>query len=234
MTLTPDRSPGAYRVSAELLARPDFRAACRVRDFAKIFKLMRQYDGASQDRISSPVEGLSQSRISRIVRGDDRIASLDLIERVADALRIPGSYFGLAARDWETLELPSAPAPVPPPQTEPAAAPTQAPPPPGGLIVEADEATLCYEDGTYHAHQLRRLMNAGAEPVTRYLMRISVDRFPGDPERSARLYRSNPLRWDDLRLSATCNGETMHWKVKTDWDALKEVWLLFENSRGHF
>jgi peptide deformylase len=26
----------------------------------------------------------------------------------------------------------------------------------------------------------------------------------------------------------------MHWKVKTDWGALKEVWLLFENSRGRF
>jgi peptide deformylase len=26
----------------------------------------------------------------------------------------------------------------------------------------------------------------------------------------------------------------MAWQVKTDWDALKEVWLLFENARGRF
>ena len=240
MTQTPDAPTGSYRVSAELLARPEFRAACAVRDFGTIFRLMRKYDGASQDRISSPVDGLSQSRVSRIVRGEDRIASLDLIERIADALRIPGGYFGLAPRKWETQTKTPAPAPVPAQASnQPApAAPTPAPAavtaPAGGLVVEVDEATLRYDDRVYHAHQLRRLVNTGTEPITRYLMRISVDRYPGDPERSARLYRANPLRWDELRLSATCNGEPMHWQVKTDWDALKEVWLLFENSRGRF
>ena len=92
----------AYRVSAALLAREDFRAACRERDFRTVFQLMRKYDGASQDRISSPVEGLTQSRVSRIMRGDDRVASLDLIERIVDSLQIPGSYVGLVPRAWET------------------------------------------------------------------------------------------------------------------------------------
>ncbi len=233
VTHTPDVPAGLYRVSAELLARPEFRAACSIRDFGAIFKLMRKYDGASQDRISSPIEGLSQSRVSRIARGEDHIASLDLIERIADALRIPGGYFRLAPRPWET----SAKAVV----LEPASAPVSSPAPltsrtpsPGGLVVEVDEATLRYDDGVYYPHQVRRVVNTGTEPVTRYLMRISVDRYPGDPERSAQLYRANPLRWEELRLSATCNGEPMHWKVKTDWDALKEVWLCFENSHGRF
>ena len=95
----------AYTVSPELLARDDFRAACRMRDFGRVFKLMRQYDGASQDRICSPVEGLTQSRVSKIMRGDDRVATLDLIERIIDALRIPGDYVGLATRDWEARAL---------------------------------------------------------------------------------------------------------------------------------
>ncbi|WP_254668618.1 peptide deformylase [Frankia sp. CgS1] len=218
---------------------------------------MKKYDGASQNRIASPVEGLSQSRVSRIMQGEDHIARLSLIERITDALRIPGSYFHLAARPWEaardvreppgppTVPAGSGPTPVAhvaTPSVDPAPAPGpvvaespgRLPPGPGGLVVEEDRAELRYDDSMYVAHQRRRLLNAGSEPVTRYLMRISVDRFPGDPERSARLYRSDPLRWEDLQLSAHCGGEQMAWQVKTDWDALKEVWLLFENSRGRF
>lgn len=94
----------AYTVSPALLAREDFRAACTGRDFGQMFKLIRQWDGASQDRMSSPVEGLSQSRVSKIMKGEEKIASLDLIERIADSLRIPGDYFGLLPRQWEALE----------------------------------------------------------------------------------------------------------------------------------
>ena len=91
----------SYTVSPTLLARDEFREACGTRDFGRLFALMRQYDGASQDRISSPVEGLTQSRVSKIMNGNDRVSSLDLIERISDGLRIPGNYFGLAARAWE-------------------------------------------------------------------------------------------------------------------------------------
>ncbi|KJE24378.1 N-formylmethionyl-tRNA deformylase [Frankia torreyi] len=248
---------GPYRVSRILLARSDFRTACETRDFRTAFRLMKKYDGASQNRIASPVEGLSQSRVSRIMQGEDHIARLSLIERIADALRIPGAYFQLAARPWEATDeagdAPRSPgaratepggrmAPPPPGSSaaitaaEPvgAARATRAGPDPGGLVVEEDRAELRYEDGMYVAHQRRLVLNTGVEPVTRYLMRISVDRFPGDQERAARLYRSNPLRWEELQLSAHCGDEQMSWQVKTDWDALKEVWLLFENNRGRF
>ncbi|WP_261565721.1 peptide deformylase [Frankia gtarii] len=251
---------GPYRVSRVLLARPDFRTACETRDFRMAFRLMKKYDGASQNRIASPVEGLSQSRVSRIMQGEDHIARLSLIERIADALRIPGAYFHLAARPWEATGEPGDGVPrtrgtgarpagpggeVPPPPggaASPiaAAAPAESSrtarggPDSGGLVVEEDRAELRYEDGMYVAHQRRRVLNTGIEPVTRYLMRISVDRFPGDQERSARLYRSNPLRWEELQLSAHCGDEQMSWQVKTDWDALKEVWLLFENNQGRF
>jgi hypothetical protein len=90
-----------YTVSPQLLARDDFRAACRERDFGEVFRLMRKYDGVSQDRMSSPIEGLGQSRVSRIMRNKERITTAEVIERIADAVRIPGNYLGLAPRPWE-------------------------------------------------------------------------------------------------------------------------------------
>jgi len=102
------------------------------------------------------------------------------------------------------------------------------------LVVEHDEAVLHYDGETYTATMRRRIRNVAAEPVTRYLVRISVDRHPGDPERSNELYRRLPLRWDDLALEARAAGEPMRWEAKHDRDAFKEVWLLFENEHGRF
>ncbi|GAA1439464.1 hypothetical protein [Nocardiopsis tropica] len=70
--------------------------------------------------------------------------------------------------------------------------------------------------------------------MTRYLIRISVDRYPGDPEQSNTHYRAHPMTWDELDLKATCQGETMRWQAKHDRDAFKEVWLLFDNEHGRF
>ncbi|MEU6942147.1 hypothetical protein ACFYX6_21515 [Streptomyces bacillaris] len=74
----------------------------------------------------------------------------------------------------------------------------------------------------------------GTEPVTRYLSRISVDRYPGDPERSNTLYRAHSLAWNELNLTATCRDETMHWQAKHDRNAFKEIWLLFDNEHDRF
>lgn len=111
-----------------------------------------------------------------------------------------------------------------------------------GVTVIEDHAELRYNpsDGTgtysgvYTAAQRRVLYNAGPEPVTRWLMRISVDRYPGQPDRSNALYRQRPLRWDELHLTATCDGQPMTWQVKVDRDAVKEIWLLFANSERQF
>jgi transcriptional regulator with XRE-family HTH domain len=106
--------------------------------------------------------------------------------------------------------------------------------PAAGLLVEHEDARLTYRDHTYHVVMRRRLRNVGNEPISRFLMRISVDRYPEDPERSNRLYRTHPLTWDELRLTADCRGEPMAWKAKHDRDAFKEVWLLFENGTSRF
>jgi peptide deformylase len=104
----------------------------------------------------------------------------------------------------------------------------------GGLVVEEDHAELSYDGALFRASQRRLLRNTGTEPVTRYLVRISVDRFPGQPDRSNALYRARPLTWDQLGLTAACDGEQMTWRVKADRDAFKEAWLCFENTRGRF
>ena len=102
------------------------------------------------------------------------------------------------------------------------------------LVVEHDNAELVYDGRSYRAIMRRRLRNASDHPVTRYLIRISVDRFPGNPERSNQLYREDPLTWQELDLEARCGDEAMTWKVQHDRDAFKEVWLLFENDDGRF
>jgi peptide deformylase len=102
------------------------------------------------------------------------------------------------------------------------------------LVVEHEIAQLTYQDGVYHSRIRRQLRNTGDQPVTQYLVRISVDRYPGDPERSNRLYREDPLTWEEIGLSGQCGDEPMTWRVKHDRDAFKEVWLLFENEDGRF
>ncbi|WSB58626.1 helix-turn-helix transcriptional regulator (plasmid) [Streptomyces cellulosae] len=102
------------------------------------------------------------------------------------------------------------------------------------IVVEHDAARLDYDGRAYRLTMRRLLRNTGSAPITRYLIRISVDRYPGDPERSNAHYRAHPLTWDELALTATCRGEAMRWEAKHDRDAFKEVWLLFDNDQGRF
>jgi peptide deformylase len=111
--------------------------------------------------------------------------------------------------------------------------------PPGtGLVVEQEVASLSYSEEVYHCTIRRSLYNAGTEPVTRYLVRIAVDRFPHEAERSNRHHRDHPLTFAELDLQAFCGDgdarERMEWRAKHDRDAFKEVWLLFENEQGRF
>ena len=102
------------------------------------------------------------------------------------------------------------------------------------LLVEHEQAELTYREGMYETRIRRLLRNTGHQPVTQYLIRVAVDKYPGDPERSNQLYREDPLTWEEVGLAATCGDETMTWRVKDDRDAFKEVWLLFENGDGRF
>ena len=116
--------------------------------------------------------------------------------------------------------------------------PAQWMPPGTGLIVEQEVAALTYTDGAYRCRIKRSLYNAGNEPVTRYLMKIAVDRYPHDPTGSNRHHREHPLTWEELDIEAVAGdgdaAEPMQWRLKLDRDASKEVWLLFANDHGQF
>ena len=118
------------------------------------------------------------------------------------------------------------------------AVPGQWLPPGAGLIVEREIAELTYTGGAYRCRVRRSLYNAGSEPVTRYLVKISVDRYPQDPTGSNRHHREHPLTFEEMALEALAGEgdaiEPMQWRVKLDRDAAKEIWLLFANDRGQF
>ncbi|MFI5689752.1 helix-turn-helix domain-containing protein [Streptomyces sp. NPDC051636] len=64
----------------------------------------------------------------------------------------------------------------------PASRPTEQPYATGSaIVVEHDAARLDYDGSLYRLTMRRLLRNTGTAPITRYLIRISVDRYPGDP-----------------------------------------------------
>ncbi|WP_329401668.1 helix-turn-helix domain-containing protein [Streptomyces melanogenes] len=85
---------------AELLASPEWQEACRRRDFASVFRLAKAKAGIYPSRIAS-LCGMTPSRVGEIMAGRRSLAHIDVIERVADGLRIPGAMLGLAHRPWE-------------------------------------------------------------------------------------------------------------------------------------
>ena len=188
----------------------------------------REVAGCSQKRLSGLV-GYTPSYVSKVERGtvmasrsfaesaDQHLrAGRALVRRwkeMHDALAESGAV-GTRHRDDEGDSSQAAPEPE--------------------LVVDHEHAELTYRDGVYRAVIRRLIRNTGAQPVTQYLVRIAVDKFPGDPQRSNALYREDPLTWDEIALSATCRDEPMTWRVRYDRDAFKEVWLLFENADGRF
>ncbi|MPZ26639.1 MAG: helix-turn-helix domain-containing protein [Micromonosporaceae bacterium] len=106
-----------------------------------------------------------------------------------------------------------------------------------GPVVDEEVASLSYQDQFYRCVVQRSIFNAGTEPIARWLARIAVDRYPHDPEHSNAHHRAHPLSLAELELFAVHGvdrSEPMRWRAKHDRDALKEIWLLFENDAGRF
>ncbi|MGW4072640.1 helix-turn-helix domain-containing protein [Streptomyces asiaticus] len=83
------------------MASNEWRDACQRRDFARIFRLVKLKAGIYPSRIAA-LCGMTPSRVGEIMAGRHALAHIDVIERVADGLRIPGAMLGLAHRPWET------------------------------------------------------------------------------------------------------------------------------------
>lgn len=190
--------------------------------FIAELKRWRDVRGLSQTKLASAM-GYDRSYISKIENGAER-PNHAFTKRADEVLEAGGAL----RRAFQSAAVK---------RTEPIVTPqpvSELPDAASSLIVEHDDAELIYNNGTYRLVQRRRLFNGGNEPVARYMIRISVDRYPGDPERSNELYRNDPLTWEELLLEASCGDEPMLWKVRHDRDAFKEVWLLFENEDARF
>ncbi|MEU9183339.1 peptide deformylase [Streptomyces sp. NPDC048484] len=196
----------------------------QLQDDAFIAELKRWRDvrGLSQTALAKRV-GYTPSYISKVEGGTQR-PSAEFATAADRELRAGGAL----SRAYSSLE----------PRTP--AAHTSAPENTSGdthsanLLVEHEDTTLHYDGHVYRATQRRRLYNDSPDPVTRYLIRISVDRYPGNPERSNQHYRHNPLTWEEINLSASIGSEPLTWRVKHDRDAFKELWLLLENENGQY
>ncbi|WNI29309.1 helix-turn-helix domain-containing protein [Streptomyces sp. ITFR-6] len=94
------RSQDHRALPAELLASAEWQEACRGRDFARIFRLVKVKAGIYPSRVAALCD-MTPSRVGEIMAGRRGLAHIDVIERVADGLRIPGAMLGLAHRPWE-------------------------------------------------------------------------------------------------------------------------------------
>jgi tetratricopeptide (TPR) repeat protein len=100
---------------AHLLVDPVFAAACAGRRIGPVFQAAKRV-GVGAAQIARRT-GLSTSRVSEIMSGERVVSSMDVIERIADGLHIPGRMLGLADRPWETTPGPAAYQPAVIPET---------------------------------------------------------------------------------------------------------------------
>ncbi|WP_414168691.1 hypothetical protein ACMATS_20875 [Streptoverticillium reticulum] len=82
-----------------LLASAEMIEACRDHDFSAIFQLAKRagmYPALIGRRI-----GVTPSAATEILKGRRTVREFQLVQRIADGLRIPGHMLGLSRRDWE-------------------------------------------------------------------------------------------------------------------------------------
>lgn len=204
----------------------DERAAAEA--FIAELRRWREVCGLSQKRLAGDM-GYDASYISKIESGQQQ-PTRDFAARADEVLQAGGSL----TRRWRDYAAARSGRRRSRSSVREAPLPDAAAVAPGNLIVCHEQAELRFGDGAYHARMRRQLHNASDAPVTRFLIRVAIDRHPGQAERSNDLYRHQPLTWEELHLAAACDGEPMAWQVKHDRDAFKEIWLLFENDQGKF
>ncbi|KOX00533.1 NsdA [Streptomyces sp. NRRL B-1140] len=97
----PDRP---QELPARLLTDPEMIDACRVRDFARVFRLVKVRAGIYPSMIARRCD-LTPSRVGEVIAGRRHLLHMDVVERISDGLRIPGDMLGLARRAWETPQV---------------------------------------------------------------------------------------------------------------------------------
>ena len=98
----PERASDPITIPDALWQLPQMIEALKSRDIGTVFRLVRQYGGASQARIAAAV-GMTQGKVSETMKpGGRQILALEVFERIADGLQMPDSArmaLGLAPRN---------------------------------------------------------------------------------------------------------------------------------------
>ena len=92
-------------VPAEFWQRQEVTETLQTRDIARLFRLLRQYCGASQTRIGTTV-GMTQSTVSLIINRNKPVTTLAVLERIADGLGMPDECrmrLGLAPKETDSV-----------------------------------------------------------------------------------------------------------------------------------
>jgi hypothetical protein len=89
-------------VPPELLARPDFVSACAERDLGAMFRIVIKWGGAgfTASHLARRCE-MGVSRVQDYAKDRKQAHSIEVFERVADGLHIPGHMLGISSRPWE-------------------------------------------------------------------------------------------------------------------------------------
>jgi tetratricopeptide (TPR) repeat protein len=87
---------------SEVLARPDFVAACKRRDLGKILAIANKYGGPgfTVSHLARRCE-MTVTQVQDYIKRGRQAQSLDIFERVADGLHIPGRMLGMTRCPWE-------------------------------------------------------------------------------------------------------------------------------------
>ncbi|MGW2539355.1 helix-turn-helix domain-containing protein [Kitasatospora sp. NPDC001574] len=86
--------PAPEPLPGRLLGDPAFANACANREIGILFQHAKRA-GIGPAQIARRT-GLTTSRVTEIMTGGRAVSSMDVIERIADGLRIPGRMLGLA------------------------------------------------------------------------------------------------------------------------------------------
>ncbi|MFE6766490.1 XRE family transcriptional regulator [Streptomyces sp. NPDC057689] len=173
----PSRS---QELPVSLLTDPVMIEACRVRDFGRVFKLVKARAGIYPSMIARRCD-LTPSRVGEVIAGRRQLLHMDVVERISDGLRIPGHMLGLARRSWETpQDLTATP-------REPAEASASAIEPP---VAELPEAAKDARSLAADAKLSARLARHAAETNVNALV---LEQFDADIERLARDFVSRPV-----------------------------------------
>ena len=87
----------------DVLERPDFIAACKRRNLGAILAIAIKWGGPgfTVSHVGRRCE-LGITQIGQYMSGKRQALSMDIFERVADGLHIPGRMLGMSPRPWET------------------------------------------------------------------------------------------------------------------------------------